>query len=75
MFLSENQIKDYQTDGVIVIKDIFKDWIEPLRKGFKKVLDNQSKHGRENVNENKDRYCEDYCNWERIEGFKDSSIN
>ena len=36
MFLSKKQIKDYQTDGVIIIKDIFKEWIEPLRKGFKK---------------------------------------
>jgi hypothetical protein len=36
MFLSKKQIKDYQTDGVIIVKDIFKDWIEPLRKGFPK---------------------------------------
>ena len=49
MFLSEKQINDYQNDGVIIIKDLFKDWIEPLRKGFQKVLDSPSKHGRENV--------------------------
>ena len=49
MFLLEKQINDYQNDGVIIIKDVFKDWIEPLRKGFQKVLDNPSKHGRENV--------------------------
>ena len=49
MFLSEQQIRDYQNDGVIIIKDAFKDWIEPLRKGFQNVLDNPSKHGRENV--------------------------
>ena len=41
------------------------------RKGFQKVLDNPSKHGRENVNENNGRFFEDYCNWERIEEFKD----
>ena len=49
MHLSQQQIKEYQNNGVIIIKDIFKDWIEPLRKGFQKVLDNPSKHGRENV--------------------------
>ena len=49
MFLSEKQINDYKNDGVIIIKDVFKDWIEPLRKGFQKVLDKPSKHGRENV--------------------------
>ena len=47
MFLSKKKIDDYQNDGVIIIKDIFKDWIDPLRKGFQKVLDNPSKHGRE----------------------------
>ncbi len=53
MFLSEKQINDYQSDGAIIIKDVFKDWIEPLRKGFQKVLDNPSKHGRENVSSDK----------------------
>ena len=75
MFLSDKQIKDYQDDGVIIIKEIFKDWIEPLRKGFQKVLDNPSKHGRENVNDNKGRFFEDYCNWERIKEFKDCIFN
>ena len=71
MFLSEKQIKDYQADGVIVVKGVFKEWIEPLRKGFQKVLDNPSIHGRENVDDNKGRFFEDYCNWERIKEFKD----
>ena len=75
MFLSDKQIKDYQKDGVIIIKDIFKDWIEPLRKGFEKVLNNPSKHGRENVNDNTGRFFEDYCNWERIMEFKDCIFN
>ena len=75
MFLSEKQIKDYQIDGVIIVKDIFKDWIEPLRKGFQKVLDNPSKHGRENVDRSKGRFFEDYCNWEIIEEFKECIFN
>ena len=75
MFLSEKQINDYQNDGVIIIKDVFKDWIEPLRKGFQKVLDSPSKHGRENVTDDNGRFFEDYCNWERIEEFKDCLYN
>ncbi len=61
MFLSKKQIFDYQNNGVIIIKDVFKDWIEPLRKGFKKVLDQPSKHGRENTDEKNGRFFEDYC--------------
>ena len=75
MFLSEKQIIDYQTDGAIVVKEIFKDWVEPLKKGFQKILDNPSKHGRENVNDNNGRFFEDYCNWERIKEFKDCIFN
>ena len=58
MYLSQKQIKDYQNFGVIIVKDIFNEWIEPLRKGFQKVLDKPSKHGRENVNDNKGRFFE-----------------
>ena len=75
MYLSQKQIKDYQNFGVIIIKDIFSEWIEPLRKGFQKVLDKPSKHGRENVNNNQGRFFEDYCNWERIEEFKNCIFN
>ena len=61
-YLSNRQIIDYQNYGAIIIKDIFKDWIEPLRKGFQKVLDSPSKHGRENVTDDNGRFFEDYCN-------------
>ena len=60
MLLSKKQIEDYQNFGVIIIKDVFKEWIEPLRAGFQKVLDNPSKHGRENVTDKKGRFFEDY---------------
>ena len=75
MHLSKKQIKDYENFGVIIIKDAFKDWVEPLRAGFQKVLDNPSKHGRENINIDKGRFFEDYCNWERIKEFKDCIFN
>ena len=75
MHLSKKQIKDYENLGVIIVKDIFKDWVKPLRVGFQKVLDNPSKHGRENVNDDKGRFFEDYCNWQRISEFKNCIFN
>ena len=75
MFLSKKQINDYENLGVIIVRNIFKEWIEPLRVGFQKVLDKPSKHGRENVNKNEGRFFEDYCNWERIIEFKDCIFN
>ena len=76
MYLSSKQINNYQKLGVIIIKDIFKEWIEPLRTGFQKVLDKPSKHGRENIDKaSKGRFFEDYCNWERIKEFRDCIFN
>ena len=72
-YLNNKQIDDYQKLGVIVIKDIFKDWIETLKIGFDRVLVEPSIHGRENVTtENSGRFFEDYCNWQRITEFKES---
>ncbi len=74
--LSEYQISNYKKDGVILIKEVFLPWIEKLKNGFQKVLDNPSFHGRENTsNKNKERFFEDYCNWERIDEFKDFFFN
>ena len=38
MFLSEKQIKDYHKNGVIIIRNVFKDWVEPLRQGFQSIF-------------------------------------
>ena len=70
MHLTDKHIKDYKNFGVIIIKDVLKDWIEPLRVGSRKVLDNLSTHGRENINDDKGIFFEDYCNWQRINEFK-----
>ena len=74
--LSDNQILNYKNDGVILIKEVFLPWIEKLKTGFHKVLNNPSSHGRENISKQQGgRFFEDYCNWERIEEFKDFIFN
>tara|TARA_B100000700_G_scaffold184205_1_gene203180 strand:+ start:1107 stop:1907 length:801 start_codon:yes stop_codon:yes gene_type:complete len=70
-YLTEDQKNNYKNYGAIIIKNIFKPWIKTLRKGFDKVLTNPGPHARENVKKNnKGRFFEDYCNWERIPEFK-----
>ncbi len=74
--LSDQQILNYKTDGVILIKKIFVPWIKKLRIGFEKVLKKPGPHARENVQiKNHGRFFEDYCNWERVEEFKDFIFN
>ena len=70
MILTKEQVNSYNNDGVIIIRDLFKPWINILRKGFEEVLLNPGPHARENVNEGeKGRFFEDYCNWQRIPEF------
>ncbi len=74
--LSDQQILNYKKDGVILIRNIFSPWIEKLRVGFEKVLKKPGPHARENIQiKNHGRFFEDYCNWERIEEFKDFIFN
>ena len=74
--LSDQQILNYKEDGVILIRNIFTPWIKKLRAGFDKVLKKPGPYAKENVQiQNHGRFFEDYCNWERIEEFKDFIFN
>ena len=74
--LSDKQISNYKNDGVILIKEVFLPWIEKLKTGFHKVLNNPSSYGRDNISKQQEgRFFEDYCNWRRIEEFKDFIFN
>lgn len=68
--IGNEQIAAFQRDGVIVLRGVFRDWIEPLRDGFEQVLAAPGPFAIENVGNNeRGRFFEDYCNWQRIEPF------
>jgi len=69
-YLSNEEIDSYKNQGAIVIKDVFRTWIDLLRTGFEKVLNEPGPHARENVKNEEGRFFEDYCNWQRISEFK-----
>ena len=70
MILTTKQVNSYKQNGALVVRDIFKPWINVLREGFEKVLKNPGPHARENVSKNENgRFFEDYCNWHRIPEF------
>ncbi len=69
-YLSDQEIEIYQEQGAIVVKNLFKPWIDLLREGFEKVLNKPGPHARENVTNKEGRFFEDYCNWQRINEFQ-----
>jgi len=69
-YLTNKEIDFYQKQGALIIKNVFKPWINILREGFEKVLKEPGPHARENVKNEEGRFFEDYCNWQRISEFK-----
>lgn len=68
--IGQQEIAAFRRDGVIVLRGVFRDWIAPLRDGFEQVLAAPGPFAIENVGNNeRGRFFEDYCNWQRIEPF------
>ena len=72
MLLNKSDIRDFQTDGVVLLRGIFKDWIDLLNKGADFHISNPSKSALIHKHEGSSgEFIEDFCNWERIKEYKD----
>jgi len=69
--VSANQIETYQTDGVVLIKGLFADYVETLRAGIDANIQSPGPYAAENLHDHeKGRFFDDYCNWTRIAEFE-----
>ena len=75
--IDKNIIKEYQDNGVIVLRKIIDDfWLKKLKIGIKKNFERPSKY--KCVYEkkhSKELFFDDYCNWQRIKEYKDFFFN
>lgn len=70
--ISAATIDAFRRDGAAVLRGVFKDWIEPLRKGVDRNLAEPSADVK--IYQGKDgngRFVGDYCNWDRIPEYRD----
>ena len=68
--ITAQQIADFQNDGAIVVRGVFKDWVERMAQGVAENMENPGEYASENdVAEG--RFFDDYCNWTRISAFED----
>lgn len=68
--MNKSTIKDYEKNGAVLLKGIFKNWINKIAAGIEKNLAAPSQYASEN--DVKDgRFFDDYCNWEKIDEFED----
>ncbi len=72
-------IDTFQKDGVVVIRGLWRDWVETIRAGIERNLREPGPYGAENLKPGEGgRFFDDYCNWERIPEFgaviRDSAV-
>lgn len=71
-FVTPSDVADYQRDGVVVIRGLFKDHLDQLASGIQTNMAEPGPYAAENLKaDEKGRFFDDYCNWQRIRDFQD----
>lgn len=69
--VTDQMIEDFQRDGVVLIKGLWKDWVEDLRAGVERNMSEPGPFASENLKPGEGgRFFDDYCNWTRIPEFE-----
>lgn len=69
--LTAAQIETYQTEGVVLIRGLFKDHVPALRQGVEFNMANPGPYAADNLKAGEGgRFFDDYCNWDRIPEFR-----
>lgn len=70
--VTNEQIQTYQRDGVVLVKGLFKDWVQTIRAGIDRNMTEPGPYASENLKEGEGgRFFDDYCNWNRIPEFEE----
>ena len=67
--ISSTVIEDFQRDGLIVMRQAFPEWVEPLRDGLQRNLDNPQSFAfpcESTSGDEPGRFFDRYCNWQLI---------
>ncbi|MCU9847186.1 phytanoyl-CoA dioxygenase family protein [Defluviimonas sp. WL0024] len=62
----------YQRDGVVLVKGLWKDWVDVIRAGIERNMAEPGPYAAENLKPGEGgRFFDDYCNWSRIPEFSE----
>lgn len=71
MDIDQSLIDAYQRDGAVVVRGLFKDWVEPIASGIERNMAEPGPYAAENLLPGEGgRFFDDYCNWTRIPEFE-----
>lgn len=70
--VTNEMIETYQRDGVVLIKGLWKDWVDVIRAGIERNMAEPGPYAAENLKPGEGgRFFDDYCNWQRIPEFEE----
>lgn len=69
--LTAERILEFRENGVVVLRNVFSDWVDVLARGVDVNMNKPGPHGRVYPSETGGRFLSDYCNWQRIPEYKD----
>ena len=70
--VTKSQIDAFEAEGVVLIKGLFRDWVDTIRDGIERNMAEPGPYAAENLKSGeKGRFFDDYCNWNSIPEFED----
>jgi ectoine hydroxylase-related dioxygenase (phytanoyl-CoA dioxygenase family) len=71
MNIPEETIEQFQSEGVVVLRGVFREWVEPLAEGIAEVMKNPSPLERSyHPQDGSAAFFQDFLNWNRIPAFR-----
>ncbi|HMK85604.1 MAG TPA: phytanoyl-CoA dioxygenase family protein [Steroidobacteraceae bacterium] len=71
MRISGELVSAYREEGVVVLRGIFRDWVDRLAEGVAEVMKHPSPYERTvRPQDGSAPFFQDYCNWSRIAAFR-----
>ncbi|OIQ43719.1 MAG: phytanoyl-CoA dioxygenase [Roseobacter sp. MedPE-SW] len=71
--ITQEHINQFQRDGVVLIKGLFKDQVDQLRRGVEQNMAAPGPYASNNEKAGQTgRFFDDYCNWPRIPDFEEA---
>lgn len=69
--LNSSDIEAFQRNGVVLVKGLFADYVDELRVGIARNMEDPGPYAAENLKAGENgRFFDDYCNWQRIPEFE-----
>ena len=69
--ISDRVVADFETDGAVMLRGAFADWVDVLRAGIERNMAAPGPYAKHYVSDGSDAvFFHDYCNWDRVPEYR-----